>query len=145
MENKEIEKSCANCKYHCPISGEYSYREYSGFCNHKKHMGMLVTEKTKHNIKCCEYKPIDCNIKETELNENIHSKLDGMLKDYKRCIEEDILFNILCKFYFADWTRKRDYDKMTSEEVVNAVMQVCKDIEEKYNYKFEDDILGSVF
>ena len=41
-------------------------------------------------------------------------------------------------FYFADWTRKCDYDNMTSEEVVEAAMNVCKHLEEKYQYSLDD-------
>ena len=40
--------------------------------------------------------------------------------------DSGILYDILTEFYFADWTRKCDYDKMTSEEVVEAAIAVCK-------------------
>lgn len=59
--------------------------------------------------------------------------------NYKRQIQEGILYDILTEFYFADWTRKCDYDKMTSEEVVDAAIAVCKKIEEKYNYSLDDE------
>lgn len=59
--------------------------------------------------------------------------------NYKRQIQEGILYDILTEFYFADWTRKCDYDKMTSEEVVEAAIAVCKKIEEKYNYSLDDE------
>ena len=59
--------------------------------------------------------------------------------NYKRQVQEGILYDILTEFYFADWTRKCDYDKMTSEEVVEAAIAVCKKIEEKYNYSLDDE------
>ena len=47
---------------------------------------------------------------------------------------------MLTQFYFADWTRACDYEKMTSEEVVEAAMAVCKKLEERYNYNFDNDL-----
>lgn len=39
----------------------------------------------------------------------------------------------------ADWTQKCDYEKMTSEEVVEATMNVCRKIETLYGYDFDDN------
>lgn len=59
--------------------------------------------------------------------------------NYKRQAQEQVLYDVLTGFYFADWTRKCDYEKMTSEEVVEAAMEVCKKLEEKYNYFLDDE------
>ena len=59
---------------------------------------------------------------------------------YKRQIEEKVLFDILTRFYFADWTRQCDYENMTSEEIVNVVMDVCRKIEKDYKYSVDDDL-----
>ena len=75
----------------------------------------------------------------------IEEKFKSMLDDYKKQVQENVLFDVLTRFYFADWTRQCDYDKMTSEEVVNAAMKVCKQIEEKYNYSLDSDIFDSPF
>lgn len=64
---------------------------------------------------------------------------------YERQIQERVLYDVLIGFYFADWTRKCDYDKMTSEEVVDAAMSVCKKLEEKYNYSLEDEFSDITF
>ena len=70
----------------------------------------------------------------------IDEKFKSVFEEYKRQAQEQVLFDILTQFYFADWTRACDYEKMTSEEVVEAAMAVCKKIEEKYNYNIDDDI-----
>ena len=67
----------------------------------------------------------------------IEVQMRHVFGNYKRQVQEGILYDILTEFYFADWTRKCDYDKMTSEEVVEAVVAVCKKIEEKYNYSLD--------
>lgn len=76
---------------------------------------------------------------------SIENKLKNILKEYKRQVEEKVLYDVLVRFYFADWTRACDYEKMTSEEVVNAAMKVCKDIEKDYKYNIDDDILPNPF
>ena len=70
----------------------------------------------------------------------IDEKFKGVFEEYKQQIQEEVLYNVLCQFYFADWTRACDYSKMTSEEVVEAAMSVCKKIEEQYNYKLDFDV-----
>ena len=70
----------------------------------------------------------------------IDEKFKSLFEEYKRHVQEQVLFDVLTQFYFADWTRQCDYEKMTSEEVVEAAMAVCKKIEEKYNYNIDDDI-----
>ena len=62
-----------------------------------------------------------------------------VFRNYERTIQERVLYDVLTEFYFADWTRKCDYEKMTSEEVVDAAMSVCKKLEEKYNYSLNDE------
>ena len=57
---------------------------------------------------------------------------------YERKIQESVLYDVLTAFYFADWTRKCDYEKMTSEEVVEAAMTVCKKIEDKYKFSLDN-------
>ena len=69
----------------------------------------------------------------------IEVQMRHVFGNYKRQVQEGILYDILTEFYFADWTRKCDYDKMTSEEVVEAAIAVCKKIEEKYNYSLDDE------
>ena len=69
----------------------------------------------------------------------IEVQMRHVFDNYKRQVQEGILYDILTEFYFADWTRKCDYDKMTSEEVVEAAIAVCKKIEEKYNYSLDDE------
>ena len=76
---------------------------------------------------------------------SIEEKFKSILEDYKKQIQEQVLYDVLIGFYFADWTRKCDYDKMTSEEVVDAAMRVCKQIEEKYNYSLDSDIFDNPF
>ena len=70
----------------------------------------------------------------------IDKKFKRVFEDYKRQIQEEVLFNVLSQFYFADWTRACDYNKMTSEEVVEAAMAVCKKLEERYNYNLDNDL-----
>ena len=70
----------------------------------------------------------------------IGSQLSYVLKNYKRQVQENLLYDILVRFYFADWTRQCDYEKMTSEEIVNVVMEVCKKIEKDYKYNVNDDL-----
>ena len=76
---------------------------------------------------------------------SIEEKFKYMLDDYKRQVQEQVLYDVLVGFYFADWTRQCDYEKMTSEEVVAAAMKVCKQIEEKYNYSLDNDIFNNPF
>jgi hypothetical protein len=70
----------------------------------------------------------------------IEDKFKSVFEEYKRKVQEEVLFNVLTQFYFADWTRACDYEKMTPEEVVEAAMTVCKKLEEQYNYSLDDDI-----
>lgn len=70
----------------------------------------------------------------------VEEQFKKVFENYKRAIQESVLYDVMTKFYFADWTRKCDYDKMTSEEVVEAAMAVCKKLEEKYNYSLDDDL-----
>ena len=69
----------------------------------------------------------------------VEEQFKKVFGNYERAIEEKVLYDVLTEFYFADWTRKCDYDKMTSEEVVEAAMSVCKKLEEKYNYSLDDE------
>ena len=75
----------------------------------------------------------------------IEDKFKVILEDYKRQIQEQVLYDVLIGFYFADWTRECDYSKMTSEEVVNAAMNICRQIEKKYNYSLDSDIFNNPF
>ncbi len=68
----------------------------------------------------------------------IEEQFKKVFGNYERAIQEQVLYDVMTEFYFADWTRKCDYDKMTSEEVVKAAMNVCKKLEEKYEYSLED-------
>ena len=70
----------------------------------------------------------------------IEKQFKKAFENYERIIQERVLYDVMTEFYFADWTRKCDYDKMTSEEVVEAVMAVCKRLEKKYNYSLNDDL-----
>lgn len=70
----------------------------------------------------------------------IEDKFKSIFEEYKRHIQEEVLFHVLTQFYFADWTRACDYEQMTPEEVVEAAMAVCKNIEEQYNYNIDDDL-----
>ena len=70
----------------------------------------------------------------------IEDKFKSIFEEYKRQIQEQVLFDVLAQFYFADWTRACDYEKMTPEEVVEAAMAVCKNIEERYNYNLDNDL-----
>lgn len=71
----------------------------------------------------------------------IEDKFTQLLSDYRRQIEENVLFDVLCRFRFADWTRACDYQNMTSEQIVEAAMSVCDDIEKSWNYSLDDDIM----
>ena len=69
----------------------------------------------------------------------VEKQFTKAFENYERIIQERVLYDVMTEFYFADWTRKCDYDKMTSEEVVEAAMAVCKRLEKKYNYSLNDD------
>lgn len=75
----------------------------------------------------------------------IEEQVNKVLENYRKQIEHEVLYDVLTEFYFADWTRKCDYGKMTSEEVVDAAMTVCKKLEEKYNYSLEDEFSDITF
>ena len=68
----------------------------------------------------------------------VEEQFKKVFETYKKQIQESVLYDALTGFYFADWTRKCDYEKMTSEEVVEAAMDVCKQLEKKYNFDFDD-------
>lgn len=70
---------------------------------------------------------------------SVKEQFKKVFGNYERIIQEQVLYDVLTEFYFADWTRKCDYEKMTSEEVVEAAMSVCKKLENKYNYSLDDD------
>ena len=70
----------------------------------------------------------------------IEEKFKSLFVEYKRQVQEQVLFDVLTQFYFADWTRACDYEKMTSEEVVEAAMSICKKLEEKYKYNLDNDL-----
>jgi hypothetical protein len=67
----------------------------------------------------------------------VEGQFQKVFDNYKRQIQEGVLFDVLTAFYFADWTRKCDYEKMTAEEVVEAAMAVCRKLEEKYHYTLD--------
>ena len=48
----------------------------------------------------------------------VEDQFKKVFSNYERTIQEAVLYDVLTAFYFADWTRKCDYNKMTSEEVV---------------------------
>ena len=75
----------------------------------------------------------------------IEDKFKKVFEEYRKHIEREVLYDVLTGFYFADWTRKCDYEKMTSEEVVEAAMAVCKKLEEKYNYFLDDEFADITF
>lgn len=75
----------------------------------------------------------------------IDEKFKKLFAEYKREIQEKVLYDVLVRFYFADWTRACDYENMTAEEVVNAAMEVCHKIGQDYNYDIDDDILPNPF
>ena len=70
----------------------------------------------------------------------IEDKFKSVFDEYRRQVQEEVLFHVLTNFYFAPWTRACDYEKMTPKEVVEAAMSVCKKIEEQYNYNVDDDL-----
>ena len=70
----------------------------------------------------------------------IDEKFKSVFEEYKRQAQEQVLFDVLTNFYFAPWTRACDYKKMTSEEVVEAAMAVCKKLEERYKYSLDYDL-----
>jgi hypothetical protein len=69
----------------------------------------------------------------------VEEQFKQVFGNYERQAQERVLYDVLTEFYFADWTRKCDYDKMTSEEVVDAAMAICKRLEEKYEYSLDDE------
>ena len=75
----------------------------------------------------------------------VEEQFKKVFDTYKRQIQEGVLFDVMTAFYFADWTRKCDYDKMTSEEVVEAAMAVCRMLEEKYKYSLDDEFSDITF
>lgn len=70
----------------------------------------------------------------------MEDKFKSLFEEFKRRAQEDVLYDVLTQFYFADWTRQCDYEKMTSEEVVEAAMAVCKKLEERWSYSLDDDM-----
>ena len=75
----------------------------------------------------------------------VEEQFKKVFGNYERQIQEKVLYDVLTEFYFADWTRKCDYDKMTSEEVVEAAMAVCRKIETLYGYDFDDSFRDITF
>ena len=75
----------------------------------------------------------------------IKTQFEQVFERYKRQIEENILFDVLRRFYFADWGGACDYKNMTSEQVVEAAMSICKEIEKDYNYDIDDDLFPHGF
>ena len=75
----------------------------------------------------------------------VEEQFKKVFETYKKQIQESVLYDVLTGFYFADWTRKCDYEKMTSEEVVAAVMKVCKQLEEKYKFSLDDELSDIIF
>ena len=75
----------------------------------------------------------------------VDEQFKKVFETYKKQIEHAVLYDVLTGFYFADWTRACDYEKMTSEEVVDAAMAVCKKLEEKYNYSLDDEFSDITF
>lgn len=70
---------------------------------------------------------------------SVEEQFKKVFGNYEKQVQERVLYDVLTAFYFADWTRKCDYNNMTSEEVVDAAMTVCKKLEEKYNYSLDDE------
>ena len=70
----------------------------------------------------------------------IKEQFKMVFEQYKRKIQEKVLFDILTRFYFADWTRQCDYENMTQEELIQCMMDVCKKIEKDYKYSVDDDL-----
>ena len=75
----------------------------------------------------------------------VEEQFKKVFGNYKKQIQESVLYDVLTGFYFADWTRKCDYDNMTSEEVVEAAMAVCKKLGEKYTYSLDDEFADITF
>lgn len=73
----------------------------------------------------------------------VEEQFKKVFGNYERIIQNKVLYDVLTAFYFADWTRKCEYDKMTSEEVVDAAIAVCKTLEKKYLYSL-DDAFGDI-
>lgn len=72
----------------------------------------------------------------------IEEQFKKVFGNYEIAIQERVLYDVLTEFYFADWTRKCDYEKMTSEEVVEAAMAICKKLEDRYNYSLDVEFFG---
>ena len=70
---------------------------------------------------------------------SVEYKFKLAFEEYKKEIQEQVLFDVMTAFYFADWTRACEYEKMTSQEVMLAAMSVCKKLEEKYNYSLDTE------
>lgn len=92
---------------------------------------------------------LEDNLEEVEKENKKLKEEYSNLKDLKqsidkhdRNIEERVLFDILSYLYFQDWTRVCNYNKMTKEEIIQAYTNTCKEIEQRYNYNFTDDLLG---
>ena len=75
----------------------------------------------------------------------VEEQFKKVFETYKKQIEHAVLYDVLTAFYFADWTRACDYEKMTSEEVVEAAMAVCRKIETLYCYDFDDNFRDITF
>lgn len=68
--------------------------------------------------------------------------IEGMFNEHRKAVTEQVLFNVLVRFYFADWSRECEYSTMTGAEVVRKVMETCKKIEKQYNYDFDSEFFG---
>lgn len=113
-------------------------RAYNG----SRHFDTTIeTETLKDMSKYLTYKYETKQCHTVEGNNSIEAKFHLLFEEYKRQIEENVLFDVLRRFYFADWTRACDYENMTSEEVMKAAMSVCKEIEKDYNYDIDDDLM----
>lgn len=139
MFNESVDK-CSACKYAfaCNEQDEINCkdRDYCRFELDSHYIEILGPENKKYY-----YRRKANKVKFEDLS--IEDKFKSLFEDYRRQIQEQVLYDVLVRFYFADWTRKCDYDSMTSEEVVNAAMEVCKKIEENYNYSIDNDIFDN--
>lgn len=137
MLGENVDKCCA-CKYAfaCDEQDEFNCkdRDYSRFELDSHYIETLGPDKEKYYYR----KRKTDKVKFEELP--IEDKFKSLFEDYKRQIQEQVLYDVLVRFYFADWTRKCDYGNMTSEEVVKAAMSVCEKIEKDYNYSIDNDI-----
>lgn len=74
-------------------------------------------------------------------SQQFDNELVEALKEHDKKVEEKILYDIFSILYFQEYNRACNYNNMSGADVVKAQHVCLKEIEKRYNYKLDDDIL----